>query len=67
MKATKKREPQVVLKNGKPSAVILDIRDYQEMLERVEDAYDLANLKRMRSRPLKFRRLDEVLRDLKGV
>lgn len=60
----KHKEPQVVLKNGRPSAVILDIRDYQEMLERLEDAYDLKQLRQMRSRPMKFRPLEEVLKDL---
>lgn len=56
----KRKKPQVILKNGKPNAVILDIRDYQEMLERLEDAHDLKQLRRMRSRPMKFRLLEEV-------
>lgn len=66
MKA-KRKKPQVILKNGKPNAVILDIRDYQEMLERLEDAHDLKQLRRMRSRPMKFRLLEEVLKDLGSV
>ena len=66
MKA-KRKKPQVILKNGKPNAVILDIRDYQEMLERLEDAQDLKQLQRTRSRPMKFRSLEEVLKDLGSV
>jgi prevent-host-death family protein len=66
MKA-KRKKPQVILKNGKPNAVILDIKDYQEMLERLEDAHDLKQLRRMRSRPMKFRLLEEVLKDLGSV
>lgn len=66
MKA-KRKKPQVILKNGKPNAVILDIRDYQEMLERLEDSHDLKQLQRMRSRPMKFRSLEEVLKDLGSV
>jgi len=60
---TRRRRPQIVLREGKPAAVILDIDEYQEMLERLEDAEDLAYLKKLRSRKLRFRKLDEVLRE----
>lgn len=33
--ALKKIFPEIILKNGKPSAVILNIDDYQEMLEQL--------------------------------
>ena len=57
-----RRKPlQVVVKDGEPSAVILDIEDYREMLERLEDVDDLKALERMRKRPLRFRRLAEFL------
>lgn len=57
-----RRKPfQVVIKNGEPSAVILDIQDYREMLERLDDVEDLKALERMRARPLKLRRLEEFL------
>lgn len=51
------------MRNGKPSAVILDIDEYREMLERLEDAEDLAILEDIRRKPLKFRRLDEFLQE----
>ena len=36
MKAKAKRKaPEIILREGKPRAVILDINDYQEMLERL--------------------------------
>lgn len=54
-------EPQIVLRDGKPAAVILDINEYQELLERVEDAADLRTLQRMRSRRLSFKKLDDFL------
>jgi hypothetical protein len=57
-------EPQIVSKNGKPVSVILPIRKYQEMLERLEDAQDVAWLKRARRKKLHFRPLEEVLADL---
>jgi PHD/YefM family antitoxin component YafN of YafNO toxin-antitoxin module len=59
----KPKEPEIILRNGKPAAVILDIDKYREMLERLEDAEDLRVLTEMRERPLKFRRLEEFLRE----
>lgn len=59
----KRKEPEMIFRDGKPAAVILDIDRYREMLERLEDAEDLKVLTEMRKRPLKFRRLDEVLRE----
>ena len=62
MKA-RKRQPEIVLREGKPAAVILDIRDYQEMLERLEDVHDLRQLAEMRKRPLKFKKLADFLQE----
>ena len=62
---TKKRSPEIVVRNGKPTAVILEIDAYQEMLERLEDADDLRDLAEMRKRPLKFKKLDDFLKEHK--
>lgn len=62
---TKKKRPEIVLRNGKPAAVILDISDYRRILERLEDAEDLKELEAMRKRPLKFRSLDDFLKQEK--
>ncbi len=59
----KKKAPEIILRNGKPSAVILDIEDYREMLERLEDLEDLEMLKEMRKRPLKFKKLEDFLKE----
>lgn len=56
-----KTKPQVIMKNGKPNAVIIDIRDYQNMLERLEDKEDLADLEKMRKSGLYFRKFDDFL------
>lgn len=64
MKArTRRKRPEIVLRDGEPSAVILDIDDYRDMLERLEDAEDLKALEKMRRRPLQFRRLEDFLRE----
>ena len=59
----KRKVPEVVLREGKPSAVILDIDDYREMLERLDDLEDLNMLKEMRKRTLKFRKLEDFLKE----
>lgn len=58
-----KKSPEIILKNGKPKAVILDLKKYQKILERLEDLEDLKILKEMRERPLKFRKLEEFLQE----
>ena len=54
-------EPEIVMRKGKPVSVILPIKDYEELLERVEDAEDVASLKRARRKPLHYRPLGEYL------
>ena len=54
-------EPEIVTHRGKPVSVILPIASYQELLERVEDAADVAWLKRARRKPLRYRPLAEYL------
>ena len=64
MKSKARKKPlQVVMENGEPSAVILDIEEYKEMLERLEDAEDLKTLEDMRKKPLKFKKLEEFLEE----
>jgi PHD/YefM family antitoxin component YafN of YafNO toxin-antitoxin module len=57
--ATRKR--QLVYCDGKPAAVILDIAEYEELLERAEDLDALRALRRMREHPLRFRSLSDVI------
>jgi prevent-host-death family protein len=54
-------EPEIVTRKGKPVSVILPIKDYEELLERVEDGEDMASLKRARRKPLHYRPLEEYL------
>ena len=55
------KEPEVIVRDGKPVSVILPINEYEELLERLEDADDIAYLKKLRSKPLSFRPLSEYL------
>ena len=61
----KRKEPEIVFRGGKPAAVILDIDEYQEMLERLEDVEDLKMLLVMRKKPLKFKKLEDFLEEYK--
>ena len=64
MKAKAKgKASKIALREGKPSAAILDINDYRERLERLEDLKDLNMLKAMRKRPLRFRKLEDLLKE----
>jgi len=54
-------EPEIVTRKGKPVSVILPIADYEELLERAEDAADIAWLKAARKKPQQYRPLEHYL------
>ena len=54
-------EPEIVTRKGKLVSVILAIKDYEKLLERVEDVGDVAWLKRARRKPLCYRSLEDYL------
>jgi len=64
MKATLP-EPEIVTRKGKPVSVIIPIKDYEELLERLEDSDDVAWLKRARRKPLHYRPLEDYLAERK--
>ncbi|HEX5398954.1 MAG TPA: type II toxin-antitoxin system Phd/YefM family antitoxin [Verrucomicrobiae bacterium] len=59
-------EPEIVTRKGKPVSVIIPIKVYQELLERVEDSDDVSWLKRARSKPHRYRPLEDYLAERKG-
>ena len=62
---TKMRSHEIILKDGEPKAVIIDIKEYQDMLERLEDIEDLKVLQRIRQKPLRFRKFEEFIKEYK--
>jgi len=54
----------VVDEQGNPREVILAIGDYEELLERAEDAEALALLRRLKSEPREYVTLEEALAGL---
>ena len=63
MPEIKMKRPDIVYRNGKPAAVIVELDEYEELLEQIEDAEDLAYLKELRSRPLEFVTLGDLLKE----
>ncbi len=59
-------EPEIVTRKGKPVSVIPPLKAYEEVLERLEDAEDLAWLKRARKAPLHYRPLEDYLAERKS-
>jgi PHD/YefM family antitoxin component YafN of YafNO toxin-antitoxin module len=57
---TAKTAPEVVLRNGKPVGVILDIVAYEKLLERLDDADDLRALAALKKRAPRFRKWEDV-------
>lgn len=59
----KRKSHEVIVRDGKPVAVILDIDEYKEILECRDDTEDLKMLEKMRKKPLQFRKLDDFLKE----
>jgi len=58
-----KKKPELIYRDGELTAVILGIEEYREMLERLEDIEDLKTLEAIRKKPLKFKKLDDYLKE----
>jgi PHD/YefM family antitoxin component YafN of YafNO toxin-antitoxin module len=64
----KRSEPEIIVRKGKPPAVIVPFDEYRELLERLEDVDDLKMLNALRRKPLRFRKLEDFLKEhRKGV
>ena len=55
------KKPKLITRRGKAVSVILPIKEYQALLDRLEDAEDAAYLKKARTKPLSFRPLKDYL------
>ncbi len=58
-------EPEIVTRRGKPVSVILSVKAYEKLLERLEDADDAVAMKAARKKPLSFRPISEYLAERK--
>ncbi|OGM90436.1 hypothetical protein A3J77_00335 [Candidatus Wolfebacteria bacterium RBG_13_41_7] len=48
-------KPKIILEGGKPSEVILKWKDFQELLEKIEDIYDLSEIKKINKKKTIFK------------
>ena len=55
---TPTQKTEIIMRDGKPVDVILDIDIYEQMLEQIEGIEDLEYLEKIRQQPLEFRSLD---------
>lgn len=62
-KKNRAREREIIYRDGKPSAVIIDLEEYREMLERLEEIDDLKAIEEMKKAPLQFRPLGDFLKE----
>lgn len=67
METNKITQPKIVYDHGKPSLVILNINDYQNLLERAEDMEDLKEINRLQKQKLHFRPFDTFLNEQKSI
>ncbi len=58
---TSTQKPRVILKNGKPTSVVLNIRVYERLLELAEDKEDLLELKLMKKQGTNFKELNKIM------
>lgn len=59
------KERFLVDESGKPSAVLLDIKSYRRLMERLEDLEDALELDRARRAAKRFRPYDEIRAELR--
>jgi PHD/YefM family antitoxin component YafN of YafNO toxin-antitoxin module len=57
------KEPDVVIRNGKPTAVILPVKEYEALLESAADADDARWLGERRRKQMTFRSLEVYVSD----
>lgn len=53
---------KVIVENGRPTAVVLSIRQYEKLLELAEEKEDLADLRRVKRDKTSFRPLSDYLK-----
>jgi PHD/YefM family antitoxin component YafN of YafNO toxin-antitoxin module len=62
---TLKNKPSIILRDGKPSAVILELEDYEELLQRLQDYEDIAYIEQIKKEGnLEFISLDDFLKEI---
>jgi len=56
-------KPKIVIRNGRPTEIILKLKEFKEILERLEDIYDLSEIQKLKKKKLSFRKIEDFLRE----
>jgi PHD/YefM family antitoxin component YafN of YafNO toxin-antitoxin module len=60
---TKSSKAELITRGGKPMSIILPLREYERLIERLEDAENRAAMREARQRKLSFRPFSAYLAD----
>ena len=55
-------KPKIIIENGKPSGVILKWKEFQEIIEKIEDIHDLSEIKKTLKKKPRFTSIDDLLK-----
>ncbi len=62
MKSAVKRKARVILEDGKPSDVIISLREYEELLEKAQDVEHLEYILKLTKKDLKSRPFEDFMK-----
>lgn len=54
---------KIILEKGEPSEIVLKWKDFQELLEKIEDVYDLSEIRKIKNNKPTFKNFDELLKN----
>lgn len=54
---------KIILKKGKPSEIIFKWKGFFELLEKIEDIYDISYINRIKKEKLSFKSFNSVLKE----
>jgi len=55
---------EFIYRNNKPVSVILDIKEYEELLEQIEDNEDVEFIRNLKKEKLEFRSFDGFIEEV---
>lgn len=63
MKSLTKRKARVVVENGKPSDVIISLREYEELLGKAQDMEHLEYIRKLTKKDLQSRPFKDFMKE----
>lgn len=63
MKSATRRKARVIVENGKPSDVIISLREYEELLEKAQDMEHLEYIRKLTKKDLQSRPFEDFMKE----